>query len=583
MANAIFKLNGNVVNPTKDWSAIQVLGTWDEDGGQANISLEDFTFINENAQTIRQYISDGLTGDVGIFEGIPFSIEIQGSTTLNVFDGILDLTEYEEINPVEVKSKIKKLDGLNQLSDRASGITMAWLYDNGYITQNDFINIPYIKEKPAIDTAADIALLGVTLFLFTKQLAESARTISKEITNATAHTAGGVTGPVAGAGYSISTIIIESIYTALLLFQTIRLIGDLLEILLPPIRYWKGIKLKTALTKSLQYIGYNYDSSITELDNLCILPLKNKQGNLSQNNSQVGYPSSSDFGYTVAELISLVNDMFGAKIKIDGNTVYQEPLINTNFVLQNSTYILPDVENEKKKFNANEIFGRYVVSYDTDLLDYWTIIQYEGTAYEIVTSPVNVNNNKAVLIKNYGETRIPYALGSKKDGLNPVEFALKGVCTAVDAVIDLFGGNGNNADKVQARTEMLHVTGEQLTVGKLLYLTYNSDVDRWLMYNDRYKIEANTLWNKYISNKSFVQYNFRNQKEVFDELKIPFGFNDFISLLNNSYCSNTQGDVIKIQTLKWQFDADFAIVSGWKRKPYTKNLTQSEYFGLENQ
>ena len=583
MANAIFKLNGQVVNPTKDWGAIQVMATWDENGGQANISLEDFTFVNENAQTIRQYVQDGLTGGTGIFEGIPFSIELQGTTTIDIFDGILDLLDYQEINPVEVKSKIKKIDGLNQLYDRASGITMAWLYENGHITQNDFIDIPYVREKPVKETAADLALLSITLFLFTKEILSAGRSLSKEITNATAHTAGGITGPIAGAGYSISTIIIEAIYTALLLFQIVQLVLELIEILMPPIRFWKGSRIKTLLEKSLDYIGYTYQSSIAELDNIFILPIKHDEGGIIRSNTKVGYPSSGDYGYTVQELINLVNEMFDARLKIVGNVVYQEPLINDNFWQQNSAYIFPDVENEKKQFNTNEIFGRYVVAYETDVMDYWTILEYKGTAYEIVTSPNVVGNNKAVLIKNYGETRIPYAMGDKKDGLNPVEFALQGVCFVIDAVINLFGGNGNNASKIQARTEMLHVTGEQLTIGKLLFLTYDASVDRWLMRNDRVNIEADKLWSKYISNKSFVDRNWRNQKETFDELKIPFGFNDFISLINNSYCTNQQGEVIKIQSLKWQFDSDFAIVSGWKRKPYTINLNQSEFFGLENQ
>jgi len=77
MNNAIFLLNGQIVNPVKDWGSIEVLATWNENGGEANISMEEFTFVNENAQTIWEYIADGMTGGLGIFEGIPFKINIQ--------------------------------------------------------------------------------------------------------------------------------------------------------------------------------------------------------------------------------------------------------------------------------------------------------------------------------------------------------------------------------------------------------------------------------------------------------------------------------------------------------------------------
>ena len=130
---------------------------------------------------------------------------------------------------------------------------------------------------------------------------------------------------------------------------------------------------------------------------------------------------------------------------------------------------------------------------------------------------------------------------------------------------------------------MLHVTGDSLSVGKLLYLTLDQETGRLLMNNNRFKIEAKTLWDKYISESSFVSHNFRGQKRLFNELKIPFGFSDFIALLNNSYCTDISGNVIKIETLKWAFDSDYAIVSGWQRKPYTYNLKENYFNGLENQ
>lgn len=586
MPTPIFRLNGNVVNPVKDWQNLEVLGTWSENGGQANISIEEFTFVNENAQFIRQYIQDGLSGGFGIFEGIPFDIEISNGNTIDVFNGILDLKEFVEVSPVEVKCKIKKIDGIDQLNDRTSGITMRYLYDEGILTQNDFTIIPYIKEKPAKESLGELALLTLTITLLIKELNDLTEELLKELgINAPAHVAGGITGPIAGGVYVGLTIAINLVYAGLLIAQLINLIGDLLEILLPPVRKWKGSKVKTLLEKGLNFIGYNYNSSIDVLDHLFILPSKNDQGKIFNVNDPdtVGFPDSIDFGYTLNELLRLVNDMFSARIKIIGNDIYQEPLINDNFWINQATYTFPDVENEIVQYNTDEIVGREIVRYNTDLADVWTIIRYKGTGYEIVTTPIVVGDEKRVLIDGFKETVIPFALGDRKRKFNPVELLLKPLAEAIDAIVDFFGGNANNAQKIKERKQMLHVSGDSLQVAKLLYLTLNTQTNRFLMNNDRPKIEAQTLWNEYISENSFVENNFRGQKRLFNELKIPFGFSDFMALINNSYCTDVNGNQIKIEELKWSFDKDFALVSGWYRYIYTKNLEQRAYFGLENQ
>ena len=165
MTNAIFKLNNSVVNPVKEWEAIQVLATFDQTGGEANITTEEFIFVNENAVLIRDYIAGGVSlTSFGIFEGIPFTIEIQNGSNQIVFDGFLDLTTYKEISPVEVRCKVKKYTGLNSLAERSQGLTMRYLIDIGVIDQNDYVAIPYIKEKPLGDSVAELAVLSLTLF-----------------------------------------------------------------------------------------------------------------------------------------------------------------------------------------------------------------------------------------------------------------------------------------------------------------------------------------------------------------------------------------------------------------------------------
>jgi hypothetical protein len=346
-----------------------------------------------------------------------------------------------------------------------------------------------------------------------------------------------------------------------------------------------GTRLKTLLQKGLGYMGYSYYTTIDVLDNLYILPSKNDEGKLfiASQSGLVGYPDSVDYGYTMQELITLVNNMFEARISITGNTVNQVPLIDDNFWVGQTQFVLPDVLNEKKLYNTNDLVARKLIRYETDLADYWTIIRYKGTGYEILTTPQTVGDTKRVLVKGFNETVIPFALGDKKEGLNPIEGFVKLLAIAMDAIINALGGNGNNVAKITQRTEMLHLTGDSLTRAKLLYLTEDSTTGKLLMYDNRHLIEADTLYNNYHVENSFVKNNYRGQKTIFKELKIPFGFTNFISLLNNSYCTNQAGKVIKIEELKWSFDSDYALVSGWSREPYTKNLKETTHFGLEDQ
>ena len=579
----VFKLNGSVVFPPQDWSGISILATFDDNGGQANISTEEFTFVNENAVTIRNYILGGITGtSVGIFEGLPFSIELQNGTSYNAFDGFLDLNEFVEIDPVHVKCKIKKDQGLNALSDRASGLTYRYLYSQGAITQADFIDIPYLREKPLNQTLTEVALISLTLFLMAKQLADIVKEISKDVANIVAHFSDYPPNAIGSIAWTIAVAIINTIYAALITVYLIQLTIDLIDLLIPPTRVWRGCKVKTLIEKALTYLGYDYSSSISELDNLYYLPSKNDEGRrfiLSPSTTALGIPDSIDFGYTLAEMLELVNRMFSSQLSIIGNTVHQEPLLNDAFWLSLATYQLPDVENEVKLYNTKDLTGRYLVSFDTDITDEWTIINFRGTNFEVVTQPTTINNRKRVLISGYDESRIPCALPNRKDKLSFLEEKVLEVAQVIDGVVNFFGGSSNNAARIKSRVGLLKVTGDNIDVAKLMLLNSGGAFGYTIPTNHRNILNAKYLWNNYVSDRSFVAHGKRGQKQLFKDLKIPFGFSDFLQLINNSYCTTQTGQQAKIERIAWSFDQDFAIVDGWIREPYTNNLTEYTHEG----
>jgi hypothetical protein len=93
--------------------------------------------------------------------------------------------------------------------------------------------------------------------------------------------------------------------------------------------------------------------------------------------------------------------------------------------------------------------------------------------------------------------------------------------------------------------------------------------------NHRNFISAKFLYNNYYLNTSFVQNNFRGQKIKYENIKIPFSYEDWIKVAQNSYIIDFKGNEGKITQLKWSVGGDYAEIDFWVREPYTKNLQET--------
>lgn len=575
----IFKLNGTNTVPFRDWSKTRVLATFDKTGGQANISTDRIRFVNENAKLIRDYIEAGANGQgAGIFEGMPFEIDIVGQAgAFNAFKGYLDFTTYKQITLEEVECNIKQDQGLNSLAERMSGITYGYLEDIGIINNNDYIDFPVIKQKLPEDEAAELLSLAIMIFLMARELADVAKDIAKDIANTTSHGVGGVTGAAGAAVYGVAAIALNLVYAALMIIYLITLAQQVFELVFKPVRYWRGIQWRKLMEKASVYLGYSYSSSISDLDNVLYLPSKTKQGRLaalSPSTTAKGIPTPSDFGYRVSEQVDLINTAFEARIAVKNGVIHQEPLLNDSFWLAQSSFTIPDVLDETVQYNLDECKALRLVSFETDLNDEWTIENFVGTNYEIKTFKNNVVNQRNVLLKGYAENRIPMALPNRKEGLNALEISAATFLSAIDGLINFFGGNSNLAGNITSRVGTLIVTGTEISVGKLIKFEQGGSFNYRIPQNHRQTWSAKYLWDNYISENSFVDHNFRSQKRKFENITIPFGLSDYLALINNSYCFTQSGQSAKVEQLEWEFDSDTAVISGWVREKYAGNLTE---------
>ena len=65
------------------------------------------------------------------------------------------------------------------------------------------------------------------------------------------------------------------------------------------------------------------------------------------------------------------------------------------------------------------------------------------------------------------------------------------------------------------------------------------------------------------------------QKEIYENVQVPFGISDFIEVVDNAYLFDSAGQSGKITELRWLFGKDRATVSYFVRKKYTDNLKES--------
>jgi hypothetical protein len=66
-----------------------------------------------------------------------------------------------------------------------------------------------------------------------------------------------------------------------------------------------------------------------------------------------------------------------------------------------------------------------------------------------------------------------------------------------------------------------------------------------------------------------------NQWIIHEGVKIPFGFADFLTLIDNSYFYNINGNTAQVTKIQWNVSHDYAIVDYRVQQVYTTNLEET--------
>jgi len=563
-----FFLGGQLVNNPLDWQEIQILSTFDNDSIQNNVSTSEIKFPLAAARQIKQWVADGLTTGVGIFEGIPFDIIVSnGSDSTTAGNYILDFDTYQETEDRKVSISFRYRDGLNQIADRLEAITFGWLESEGKINSGDYIQINYVEQEKT-----DLIKLITTQFmilLMAKALADSVEETANAISNIATK------GPIGAVIYSIAIALILAAKTTVLLLAFSSMFVNFINGLTPLPRRRRAMTYRRMAEIMCEYLGYTLETNLP-LENYVYLPSNRLLDPTNTNGFAIfsggprtGIPQSGDYGYALSEFADLIKKLFNAKFAVIGNTLHFRN-ISDDFWVKQATYQMPsNTFIDVTELNNRELKANKLYKFSTDVTDTWTITDFKGTNFEVITRPATVFVQKNVLLKGLETINFNVCLGSLKTKLTVFDRLLLSIAKTMDAFSKVFGGNSNYYDKVsQSINNVLRVSDANYSLPKVLYIQ-NGQVP----VNYRDLVSAKKIYQDYYSKESFGG-EFKGQKKIYRDIKVPFGYEEWIQVSQNSYLKDYQGKEAKITELKWSVGSDYALISFWVKEPYTFNLIE---------
>lgn len=568
-----FILNGVQYNAPIGWEDSTIEANYVDDNIQPSLTASEYTFPLKARVAVLNWFNGG-----SAFEGMPFErILFNDQAQQLSFKSFLDFTNnYQEfLEDGVVSVGIVKEDGIDDLYSKLEAITYGFLESIGAVTQADYVTVDYVVEKKF--NLFEILMASIILYLMIKELAESIERTANAIADVTGLLLFvGVGSTALGAALlAVLKAIIAIAYTAVLLIAVINLAQTLIDTLVPPLRQHKAILLRHALEVVAAHLGYGLVAPSSLLDNVHYLPSnprlddKTKFGFINRpKGTPTGIPNVLDYGYNCSDMFLLAKTLLRGKIAIIGNDIHVRPQ-NDPFWINNGVWQMPSKLLEVKGYNLNDLKATRIIQLKIDQRDEWTIDNYKGTAFEIKTSAITVQNQKASLLKGLGEENINAAHGNRKDELNGIENLLKSVAGFIDGLTGVFGGGTNFVAKINAKKGVLKQSENWHSIPKLLYLSGGK-----LPINHRDLFSAKVLWDDFHNYDSFVENNGQKQRAVYENVEIPFGIEDFKILTVNSYFL-FEGNTAKITNFVWTTGRDTAIISFWVQERFTTNLKET--------
>jgi hypothetical protein len=560
-------------NTPVNWQNLKVVAFFDNKGVQADITTTSWEFAGAEAKQILDYRDTN-----GRFQGIPYRLKASNDNlNLTAFDGFIDPTDgfvntFDDDQKIQVN--IKKRDGLNNLNDKLSTTYLDYLEHINIFTANDYTVTNYVVQKKV--NLFEELVAAIMIYQMVKELKEIIKDTAKIIAEIAGFFTAGAPFPIASIVYAIVTAIIQTAYLVAIAVAVIKLTKQLVDTFIPPQREHRCLKLRTGLEKISSYLGYTFHSNISELDTYHYLPSNPQLEKptlidfLTDNvGVKKGIPNTVDYGNNAADFFGLASNLFNARTAVVGNDLFfytdDDP-----FWLKQSTWSLPSARPRPIGDNSGDLKGSRLFSFATDLNDRYTVDEYKGTSYQIITDVITVNDPKAKCIKGSEEIDFNVCLPTRKNTLTGLEKAVYAVKQSVLDVFNVLSGNPPVNITTSVVSSLIQ-SDNWHSKPKILVLNNENA----LPLNHRDLLSAKFLYHKYHESDSFVANNFYGQKETYSVPSIGFGLEDFNELSNNSYFDDESGANGKMVQIDWGIGIDSASLNYWIRNVYDTNLKET--------
>ncbi len=564
-----FYLNDQLVGAANNWQGISMSLDFDNDNVQPSIETDSLEFVLSESNIIRDWVQDGIDGSgPGIYEPMELRIElVSNGGRIDVFTGLLDMVnDMQFIDKNIVLVKLIKKGGVDQLTERTQAISFAFLASKGEITSADYVTVSYVLAH--IPDFREVLILSITIFILIKEIQEEIKRIANLISDiATITVGGGLSGFLGGLILLIARTIIEIIYLLFIIIALRELINQLINNLVAPLQNHKGMKLRTLLEKGAIHLGYTFESSFfnnPSFDALVILPIKEKAplpAPLDQ--LETGFPTNKGGLYTYFEMLQFFKQLINGKLVVRGDKIIIE---RRDFFDNLTTFVLPDVELRESRFNAEEIQANLNIQFSLDEKDDTTLINYEinNTTFQRITEPKIIIDRQNVQIKGLEQVNLPVSLPTRKDSLTNVE----NILLQVASLMDIFVGGNFFSSKITGRLGVLSLGNDFTGVPKLIPMTANQ-----VQPAHKTIMSAKVLHDNFYFINSFtpdpINHNqFRRHLRV----KIPFCFEDYITLSENPGFTTLDGREGRFEKIEGNPDGGFAEVDIRIKEVFTTNL-----------
>lgn len=498
---------------------------------QLKLTTDSVILTREAKKIIDDHIQN-----VGLFEAIPYRIELNGVSIQYYADLLNDLS----IQDHEISVKITKRKSQDDFVQKALGTSFDLMREKG-VNFNTF-NVPYFIIQD--DQISKAITLGITTYVMTMEVIRAAKEVAEAINDIIK-----AVTPNAGLGVTIDwgdvivlglRALFRIILFALLVTALLKLAAQLFVLIFPPKRNLLATKFSELLTKGCQYLGYQFESTIFEDEpNWTLLPvplIKERKSIYKYLPDEFfapfnkGYPSTSDSVSTLGQFINALKIMFNARLFIQGNTIRLERrdyLYNLSSQGLNPALALQPKRSDQFSYNTDEIWKRYYIRYSIDSSDTFTqdeIYDYHDAEYS--TEALNIGNQDLVTIKGLNQVDIPFALGARKNELTWYEKIAKELFEYIDLIVGLFGGSSNYGAIIGERKDILVISQDFFSITKALYTVAGKQQSD---YTDT--ISATAIYDKYHSINEIV----KNSYEIRQNVRVRIKDEDFINLLENNY------------------------------------------------